>query len=574
MRVLPLDHPGEADHRSPWRFLLWLARHQWQTLAGGMGFGIVWMSCQAVMPAVIGRAIDRGVADRDGSALATYAGLLLGIGLLQAASGIMRHRFAVTNWLTTAYRTVQLIGRQAVRLGGTLPRKVSTGEVVAIGTTDLSHLGNVMDVSARFAGAVVSFLLVAVILLSTSVPLGLVVLIGVPLLMLVITPLLRPLNRRTGEQRALMGELSNTASDIVGGLRVLRGIGGEQVFLDRYRRQSQTTRTAGVRVARLQSVLDALQVFLPGVFVVLVVWLGARYAVQGRISAGELIAFYGYSAFLMIPLRTATEYANKLIRGRVAAARVCRVLALEPDHHEPAHPASPPPVGAELADARSGLRVRPGAVTALVSERPDDSAALADRLGLCAAEVDDDVTLGGVPLSRLATSEVRRRVVVSDTGAGLFSGRLGDVLAAGRGDLGPAEVLRAIDTAAAGDVLEALPDGLDTAVAERGRTFSGGQRQRLVLARALVADPEVLVLVEPTSAVDAHTEAAIAARLRAHRAGRTTVVVTTSPLLLDAVDEVAFVEDGRVVATGTHADLLARVPAYRAVVVRESEVPA
>jgi ABC-type multidrug transport system fused ATPase/permease subunit len=578
VRTLPLDHPGEADHRSPWRFLLWLARHQWQTLAGGMAFGIVWMSCQAVMPAVIGRAIDRGVAARDGSALAAYAGLLLGIGLLQAASGIMRHRFAVTNWLTTSYRTVQLVGRQAVRLGGTLPRKVSTGEVVAIGTTDLSHLGNVMDVSARFSGAVVSFLLVAAILLSTSVPLGLVVLIGVPLLMLVITPLLRPLNRRTADQRQLMGELSNTASDIVGGLRVLRGIGGEQVFLDRYRRQSQTTRAAGVRVARLQSVLDALQVLLPGVFVVLVVWLGARYAVQGRISAGELIAFYGYSAFLMIPLRTATEYANKLIRGRVAAARVCRVLALEPDHREPAHPASPPPPGLELADARSGLRVRAGALTALVSERPDDSAALADRLGLCAAGLgdgpDDDVTLGGVPLSRLSSTEVRRRVVVSDTGAGLFSGRLGDVLAAGRTDLDTAEVLRAVDTAAAGDVLEALPDGLDTAVTERGRTFSGGQRQRLVLARALVADPEVLVLVEPTSAVDAHTEAAIAARLRAHRAGRTTVVVTTSPLLLDAVDEVAFVEDGRVVAHGTHADLLARVPAYRAVVVRESEVPA
>nr|WP_202387821.1 ABC transporter ATP-binding protein [Nocardioides flavescens] len=558
--------------------MLWLARHQWQTLAGGMAFGIVWMSCQAVMPAVIGRAIDRGVAGRDGSALATYAGLLLGIGLLQAASGIMRHRFAVTNWLTTSYRTVQLVGRQAVRLGGTLPRKVSTGEVVAIGTTDLSHLGNVMDVSARFSGAVVSFLLVAAILLSTSVPLGLVVLIGVPLLMLVITPLLRPLNRRTADQRQLMGDLSNTASDIVGGLRVLRGIGGEQVFLDRYRRQSQTTRAAGVRVARLQSVLDALQVFLPGVFVVLVVWLGARYAVQGRISPGELIAFYGYSAFLMIPLRTATEYANKLIRGRVAAARVCRVLALEPDHREPTHPASPPPPGAELSDARSGLRVRPGTVTALVSDSPDESAALADRLGLCAAVLedgpDDEVTLGGVPLSHLASAEVRRRIVVSDTGAGLFSGRLGDVLAAGRTDLGSAEVLSALDTAAAGDVLEALPDGLDTAVAERGRTFSGGQRQRLVLARALVADPEVLVLVEPTSAVDAHTEAAVAARLRTHRAGRTTVVVTTSPLLLDAVDEVAFVEDGRVVAHGTHADLLARVPAYRAVVVRESEVPA
>ena len=241
--------------------------------------------------------------------------MLLGIGLVVALSGIMRHRFAVTNWLTAAYRTVQLVGRQTVHLGGTLPRKVSTGEVVAIGTSDLSHIGDVMDVTARFAGAIVSFLLVSVILLSTSLTLGLVVLIGVPLLMLVVGPLLAPLQRRSAHQRHLMGDLSNTASDIVGGLRVLRGIGGEQVFHDRYRRESQATRRAGVQVARLQSVLDALQVFLPGVFVVVVVWLGARYAVDGRITPGELVAFYGYSAFLMIPLRTATEYANKIIRG-------------------------------------------------------------------------------------------------------------------------------------------------------------------------------------------------------------------------------------------------------------------
>lgn len=565
MRRLPLDHPGTAVHSSPGAFLWWLARGQWATLVGGMLFGIVWMSCQAVMPAVIGRAIDRGVADRDGTALVQYAGLMLGIGILQAFTGIMRHRFAVTNWLTTSYRTVQLVTRQAVHLGGTLPRKVSTGEVAAIGGTDLAHLGNVMDVSARFSGAVVAFLLVAAILLSSSVTLGLLVLIGVPALMLLITPLLRPLNRRSAHQRHLMGELSNTASDIVGGLRVLRGIGGEQVFHDRYRRESQSTRRAGVQVARLQSVLDALQIFLPGVFVVVVVWVGARYAVQGRITAGELVAFYGYSAFLMIPLRTATEYANKLIRGRVAATRVCRVLGLEPDHLDPAVPAAPPAPGAVLADARTGLRVRPGALTAVVSDQTDEAAALADRLGLCAPEVDDEVTLGGVPLTALPREEVRRRIVVSDTGALLFSGRLGSVLSPTGADPDPA-----LRTAATDDILAALPEGLDTVVAERGRTFSGGQRQRLVLARALTLDPEVLVLVEPTSAVDAHTEARIAAGLRAQRAGRTTVVVSSSPLVLDAVDEVAFVQDGRVVATGTHADLLDREPAYRAVVTRET----
>ena len=288
------------------------------------------------MPAVIGRAIDRGVAAKDGSALLFWAGMMLLIGLVQAVTGIMRHRFAVTNWLVAAYRTVQLVGRHSVHLGGALSRKVSTGEVVAIGTSDLSHLGQLMDVTARFSGAIVSFLLVSVILLSTSVPLGLVVLVGVPLLMLLIGPLLRPLQERSAHQRSLISSLSNTATDIVSGLRVLRGIGGEQVFHDRYRRESQATRRAGVEVARVQSVLEALQVFLPGVFVVLIVWLGARSAVGGDITPGELVAFYGYAAFLMIPLRTVTEFANKLIRARVSARRVCKVLAQHPDVVDPA----------------------------------------------------------------------------------------------------------------------------------------------------------------------------------------------------------------------------------------------
>ena len=557
-----------ADHRSPGRFLWWLARGQWRTLAGGMFFGIVWMSTQALMPAVVGLAIDRGIAARDTRALTFWAGVMLAIGLVQAVSGIMRHRFAVTNWLTTAYRTVQLVGRQAVRLGGALSRKVSTGEVVAIGTSDLSHLGNAMDVSARFAGAVVSFVLVSVILLQTSVTLGLLVLIGVPLLMLLVGPLLAPLQRRSMSQRELMGSLSNTASDIVGGLRVLRGIGGEQVFHDRYKRQSQETRRAGVEVARLQSYLDALQIFLPGVFVVIVVWLGARYAVAGRISPGELVAFYGYAAFLMIPLRTATEYANKLIRALVSARRVCRVLTLDPDTRDPAVVAPSPPPGSDLHDVRSGLHVSAGSLMAIVSDQPDASAALADRLGLAGAVTDDDVRLGGVPLTSLRGAEVRERIVVSDTGSVLFSGRLRDRLDVN--GTGAGSVERALDTASADDILEALPDGLESLVAERGRSFSGGQRQRLVLARALVRDPEILILVEPTSAVDAHTEARIATRLRAQRAGRTTIVISSSPLVLDAVDEVAFLRDGSVVATGRHEDLLANDPAYRAVVTRES----
>ena len=173
----------------------------------------------------------------------------------------MRHRFAVTNWLTAAYRTVQLVARQATHLGATLPKRVATGEVVAIGTNDLAHIGNAMDVTARAAGAVVSFLVVAVILLRTSVDARARSCCSA--CRCCCSRSARCSSRCSGatwRQREMMGELSNLATDIVGGLRVLRGIGGEAVFHDRYVRESQQVRAAGVQVGRLQSVLDALQV--------------------------------------------------------------------------------------------------------------------------------------------------------------------------------------------------------------------------------------------------------------------------------------------------------------------------
>jgi len=566
MKDLPVADPGTPDLRSPGRYLLFVMRAQAKALSVAIFFGIGWMVAQALMPAIIGRAIDEGVAAEDMDRLTFWALMLLLAGVTQAVMGVFRHRFSVRLWLDAAYRTVQLVSRKASQLGATLPKRVATGEVVSVGANDVAHIGNSVDALGRAAGAVVSFLVVAAIMLATSPPLGLIVLIGVPVLLIAIGPLLKPLQQRNMAAREMQGELNNLASDIVGGLRVLRGIGGEEVFHRRYAVESQRVREAGVRVARLQSVLDAFQILLPGIFVVFVVWFGARFAAEGRISPGELVAFYGYAMFLMLPLRTATEFANKLIRARVAAGRVIVVLRLEPEISDVATPVAAP-TGNTLVDPESGFVAREGQITALVCEEPADSTVIADRLGRFAP---GEVTLDGVPLAALPLDTVRRRVLVSDTASTLFSGRLRDELdLAGSGDT--AVLTRAIHTASAEDALEALPDGIDTRVEERGRSFSGGQRQRLVLARALVADPDVLVLVEPTSAVDAHTEARIAERLRGARAGRTTVVVTASPLLLDRVDSVAFVSGGRVVASGCHLELLATVPGYRRTVTRGEE---
>ncbi|KAA9374989.1 ABC transporter ATP-binding protein [Microbispora cellulosiformans] len=561
MRSLPVTDPGTPDARGPLRYLWWVARAQAAPLLAGMGLAVLWWLGQALVPSALGRAIDAVTAADSGTLLA-WSAVLLGLGVLQAVTGVLRHRFAVFTWLSAAYRTVQVTVRQAARLGATLPKRLSTGEVVSVGNSDIAQIGNAMEILLRGAGAAVSIVAVTVILIATSVPLGLVVLIGVPLMAAAVGPLLRPLHRRQHEQRDLQGDLATRAADIVAGLRVLRGVGGEQVFAARYREESQRVRHAGVRVASVESLLEGAQILLPGVLIACVTWLGAHFALDGRITPGQLVAFYGYAVFLIAPLRTLTEAADKLTKGHVAARRVCRILSLEPEITGGDAPFSAGE--GTLRDGESGVEVRPGRLTALAAASPEDAIAVADRLG---AFAPGDVTLGGAPLADLPLAEVREHIVVADNGARLFSGRLRDELDV-RGTAGDEEIGQALYAACAEDIVAALPEGLDAHVAESGREFSGGQQQRLRLARALLADPEILIMVEPTSAVDAHTEARVAERLGKARAGRTTLVCTTSPLVLDRADHVLYVEGGVVRAEGGHRALLGTSPGYRSAVIR------
>ena len=565
MIELPVADPGRPDTRSPLRLLVWVGRHQLGTITIAIVFGIVWMVAQALMPYAIGQAIEQGIVEGNHEALVRFCVLLAVLGVVQAAAGVFRHRFSVQNWLQASFRLMQVVGHHASRSGDAVRKQVSTGEVVATVSNDALRAGGAFEILARLSGSIVSYLVVAVILLTTSTKLGLLVLIGVPVLMLSLSVVVMPLQRRQREQREEVGLLTALGADTAAGLRVLRGVGGEDVFFERYRQRSESVRVAGVRVAVPQSVLDAAQVLLPGLFVVIVTWAGAHLAASGEITSGQLVAFYGYAGFLVIPLRTSAEAVEKITRSFVGANRMLRVLAVDRLVGDPADPLPEPPPGAALSDPRSGLTITPDGLTCLVSASPDETNALADRLGRL---VDvSGVMLGDTPLDRLPLEIVRRRVLVSEPDPLIFSGTL-------RSELDPwsrandDEISTAIEVAAAEDVLVALPAGLDEVVDERGRSFSGGQRQRLVLARALLTNAEILVLVEPTSAVDAHTEARVARQLVDFRAGRTTVVVSTSPLVLDRADTVVLVADGRVQATGTHRELLRTNPTYRDVVTR------
>jgi ABC-type multidrug transport system fused ATPase/permease subunit len=568
VRPLPYSDPGDPDLTGPGHFLVWVGRQQKLTLTVGICWGVLWMVAQALVPVAVGRGIDHGVVAHDGSQLLLWAGAVTLLACLQALAGVMRHRTAVSNWLQASFRVAQLLGHKSADAGEALPRSIPTGEVVSTVTNDAMRLGGAYDITARLAGAVASYAEIAVVLLRTSVPLGLMVLIGVPVLTGALGLLVKPLQRRQAAQREEAGRLTTLGADTVAGLRVLRGIGGEQTFVDRYRHRSQAVRASGVRVAGVQATLDAAQVLLPGIFVVLVTWLGARLAVTGAISVGDLVTFYGLSAFLVTPLRTATEAVEKMTRAYIGARKIIAVLRVAPFVVDRTNGARADlPDDAPLHDPTSGVTIVPGRLTAVVSARPEESAALADRLGRFSEVPGAPVRLGDQRVDTLPLAALRHHVVVSESDPRLFTGPLRAQLTGPRG-ADDERLARAIDTAAAHDVLEALPQGVESVVEERGRSFSGGQRQRLSLIRALLTEAPSLVLVEPTSAVDAHTEARIAGRLREHRAGRTTVIMTASPLLLDQADHVLFLQDGALAAEGTHRTLLADNAAYRHTVTR------
>lgn len=571
--TLPDARPGTPDLASPDRFLWGLARRQWRTLIIGSSLGILWTLTHAALPGVLGATIDAGLVHRDGSALATGTAALFGLAVLQAATGVIRHRYSTANWLQATLRTQQHVGHHVADAGLAVTARTTTGEAIATAASDAGRIGMLLDVTGRFFGAVATAVAVAVVVLRIDVALGLAVVVGLPLLTASLLVVVRPLGHRQSAYREAEGRLTALGADTVAGLRVLRGMGGEDQFLRRYVERSGQVRAAGIRVTGPQAALEGAHVLLPGAFVVGFTWLGARAAVEGRITPGELVALYGYAALFSMLLVTATEGLGKIVRARVAATRVVRVLRQRPgDDAQPQDAAAMPPPDAPVADPASGLTLAPGRLTAVVSARPEDAAAIADRLArLCDDAGVPAATIGGVPVTRLPAGDVRRRILVCEAEPRLFSGTLHEEIDP-TGERDGAAVLRALEVADAVDVAEALPGGLDGRVEERGRGFSGGQRQRLALARAVLADPPVLVLVEPTSAVDAHTEARVADRLRAARRGRTTLVATTSPLLLDRADRVVFLAEGRVAAEGTHRELLRTAGGYRDTVIRGEDL--
>lgn len=555
--------PG--DLRSPLRFLLWLVAGQKRRVLRASVVGSAWMVGLAAPPYLLSKAIDEGLRSRNTGALVEWVLALVAACTANAALGGVRHATMTKIRTYSAYQIGLSTVRHSTRLGAALGRKSSSGEVVAIGLGDVQSISTALTVTGPGVGSVVAYAVVAVLLFAISPLLAVVVSAGVPVLAVTIGPVLHRTHGAMTPYREQNRVLFNRLIDMVTGLRVLGGLGGKQTYLERYREDSQALVGQGYRVGAASSWTGALGSGLPTLFLAAVTWLAARMAAEGSITVGQLIAVYGYVAMLVVPVSFFIEGAQQLTAATVAARRVIRFLSLEPDRGGEGVRDLPPDPGV-LCDPLSGAEIPPGAFVAFAGRRTADCVAVLERLACFTAS---DATWGGVRLDEVALPRIRSRILLAENDAALFAGTVREAVA-GRHEAREPDLGAAVRAAAASDIVDALPGGLDASLDSQARNLSGGQRQRLRLARALYAQPEVLLMTEPTSAVDAHTEAAMAARLREARRGLTTVVTTSSPLVLGRADLVLHLIDGRVAAAGTHEELWRSDPAYRAVVSRST----
>ncbi|MET9726671.1 ABC transporter ATP-binding protein [Streptomyces zaomyceticus] len=534
--------------------------------------GMTHQGCEALVPVVIGATIDTAVATGSSSALLRLLIVLAVLFLVLSTCYRVSARITEGSGELAAHRLrLDLAARVLDPRGGADANRLP-GALTSIATNDARRVGSVATVIAYGVSAVAALVISAVALLRISVPLGLLVLLGIPPLLWLGHRISRPLEQRSEAEQERAAHASGVAADLVSGLRVLKGMGAESAAVARYRTTSQDSLAAALRAARSRAGHEGAVLALTGVFIAVIGVVGAYLAMDGSISVGDLVAAVGLAQFLLGPFQLLGYVNAELAQGRASAKRIAEVLA-SPEAVGSGHDAPADGAAGHVALRRVtlgalrgvDLELPAGSLTGIVAR---DAAAANDLLVCLAREADPSegaVELDGTPLTSLDPDALRRVVLVAHHDADLFESTLLDNVRAGAAD-DTSAVERALEASAADDVARLLPDGGDTLLAERGRSLSGGQRQRVALARALAADRPVLVLHDPTTAVDTVTESHIAARLRDVRRDRTTILVTTSPALLAVTDRVIVLEDGAVRAAGRHTELLAADATYRAAV--------
>ncbi|MFC8103004.1 ABC transporter ATP-binding protein [Streptomyces sp. NPDC057363] len=542
---------------------------------GAMVWGTVLMGLyqagETAFPIALGLIVEHTMRDRSPEALGVSVAALaviittvslswrFGMRVLQDANTTEAHRWRVR---------VAACGLQPVARDVGL----RSGEVLTIATEDADQTADIIEVVPLLISSLVAVVIAALALGLADVRLGLLVIVGTVAILSVLSVMSKRIGSSTREQQARVARAGAKVADLIIGLRPLHGFGGNNAAFRSYRRVSTEAKRQAVTVARVNGVYEGTALALNAVLAAAVTLTAGWLAFGGQIDIGELVMAVGLAQFIMEPLKLFSEMPKYVMIARASAERMALVLTAPPvTAPGPERPAAGG--GLEVDRVRYGalrkvrFRVSAGEFVAIAAYQPRAAADLASVLALNVPPhaYDGVVRVGGRALADLSIEAAREHLLVNPYDGEIFAGTL-------RTNIDPSGTSRtlseAVEASMLTDVVALHREGLDYAVRDRGANLSGGQRQRLSLARALAADTDVLVLRDPTTAVDAVTEQLVARNIAKLRRGRTTLVITSSPALLDAADRVLVLDDGVITAEDTHRNLLATDEAYCLAVTR------
>ncbi len=542
--------------------------------------GLVGLAAQVGVPAVARWAIDAATDGRGGD-LRTFVFVLAGLALARAlCGGTYRHvLFKLSLRLDSELRLI--LYRHLTRLSFSFYDRTSSGDVISRANTDIRSI-QILFAFAPVAGmAMLTFCLAFALMLTIHVPLTFVALATLPVATLLgnryrntFLPLSWIIQGRSAEVATIVDENVN-------GTRVVKSFAAERAEITKLARSARRLQWASATSVDVRARYNPLLEALPRVAMGLVLLYGGWLAIDGQVSIGTLFAFNAYVIMLQLPFRMAGFLIMQSQRAAASAERIFQVLDTAPEITDPPGARALDRAEGRLeledvvfgyanADGRAArpvlegfsLRIEPGETVALVGPTGCGKSTVARLAARFYDAAGGTVRLDGIDVRSLELASLRRNLAVAFDEAFLFSVSLRENIAFGRPDATLGDVMQAARAAQIHETIAALPEGYDTIVGERGYTLSGGQRQRIALARALLMDPSVLILDDAVSAVDMHVEEAIGAALRRRRADRTTLIIAHRLSTISLADRVVFTEGGVVVATGTHAELMASVPRY------------